>query len=68
MSPRRAFSSAAPARKRDRGPAPGVGARVLMRVEFDPDAGPKAPAYSGRVVKILDKIKARALRRLSRRG
>ncbi len=38
----------------------GVGARVLMRVEFDSDAGPKEPAYSGRVVKILDKMKARA--------
>ena len=46
--------------KRDRSPAPSVGARVLMRVDFDPDAGPKAPAYSGRVVKILDKMKARA--------
>jgi ribonuclease R len=45
--------------KRDRSPAPSVGARVLMRVDFDPDAGPKAPAYSGRVVKILDKMKAR---------
>src|ERR1700677_3538294 len=45
--------------KRDRAPAPGVGARVLMRVEFDPNAGSKAPAYSGRVVKILDKMKAR---------
>jgi ribonuclease R len=30
-----------------------------MRVEFDADAGPKSPAYSGRVVKILDKLKAR---------
>ena len=30
-----------------------------MRVEFDPDARLKAPAYSGRVVKILDKVKAR---------
>ena len=46
--------------KRDRGPVPSVGARVLMRVEFDPGAGPKAPAYSGRVVKILDKMRARA--------
>jgi len=46
--------------KRDRAPAPALGARVLMRVEFDADAGPKAPAYSGRVVKILDKLKARA--------
>jgi ribonuclease R len=49
-----------PRAKRDRAPAPGVGARVLMRVEFEPDAGPKAPAYSGRVIKILDKLKARA--------
>ena len=47
--------------KRDRAPSPGLGARVLMRVEFHADAGPKAPAYSGRVVKILDKMKARAL-------
>ena len=31
-----------------------------MRVEFDAGAGPKAPAYSGRVIKILDKMKARA--------
>ena len=46
--------------KRDRSPAPGLGARVLMRVEFDSDAGPKAPAYSGRVIKLLDKVKARA--------
>ena len=46
--------------KRDRGPAPGVGARVLMRVDFDPGAGSKPPAYSGRVVKILDKMMARA--------
>jgi ribonuclease R len=49
-----------PSVKRDRGPAPGVGARVLMRVDFDPSAGSKAPAYSGRVVKILDKMRARA--------
>ena len=46
--------------KRDRAPTPRVGARVLMRVEFDSDAGPKTPAYSGRVVKILDKLKTRA--------
>ena len=30
-----------------------------MRVEFDPDAAGKEPAYSGRVIKILDKLKAR---------
>ncbi len=29
--------------KRERGPTPGLGARVLMRVEFDADAGSKAP-------------------------
>jgi ribonuclease R len=46
--------------KRDRAPAPGLGARVLMRVEFDAAAGETAPAYSGRVIKILDKLKARA--------
>ena len=47
-------------RKRDDNtPAPGLGARVLMRVELDPDAAGKEPAYSGRVIKILDKLKAR---------
>ena len=45
--------------KRDASPAPGIGARVLMRVEFDPEAAGKAPAYSGRVIKILDKMKTR---------
>src|SRR5580700_3750246 len=45
--------------RRDNAPAPGPGALVLMRVEFDPDAAGKEPAYSGRVVKILDKLKAR---------
>ena len=47
--------------RRDNAPAPGMGARVLMRVEFDPTAGPKEPAYNGRVVKILDKARLRAL-------
>ncbi len=45
--------------KRDNTRPPALGARVLMRVEFDPDATGKDPAYSGRVVKILDKLKAR---------
>jgi ribonuclease R len=49
-----------PRAKRERAPAPGLGARVLMRVEFDAAAGESAPAYSGRVIKILDKLKARA--------
>jgi ribonuclease R len=47
--------------KREGGLAPGLGARVLLRVEFDADASPRDPAYSGRVVKILDKAKARML-------
>ena len=46
--------------KRERAPEPGLGARVLMRVEFDPEASSKAPAYAGRVIKILDKVEARA--------
>jgi ribonuclease R len=45
--------------KRSRTPAPGLGARVLMRVDFNPDASGKTPVYSGRVVKVLDKLKAR---------
>ncbi len=47
--------------KRQAGPAPGMGARVLMRVDFDPLARGRQPAYSGRVVKVLDRAKARAL-------
>src|SRR5271163_4178356 len=43
-----------PRAKRERAPAPGLGARVLMRVEFDAAAGEGAPAYSGRVIKVLD--------------
>ena len=50
-----------PRGKREGGLAPGIGARVLMRVEFDADAGPRQPAYSGRVVKILEKVRPRVL-------
>ncbi len=50
-----------PRGQREGGLAPGIGARVLMRVEFDADAGPRQPAYSGRVVKILEKVRARIL-------
>jgi ribonuclease R len=46
--------------KREGAPAPALGARVLMRVDYDAGAGDGAPAYSGRVIKILDKLKARA--------
>ncbi len=48
-----------PRDKRSRSPAPGLGARVLMRVDFNTEASGKAPSYSGRVVKVLDKLKAR---------
>ena len=48
-----------PRTKRDSAPAPGLGARVLIRVEFNPDATGKAPAYSGRVIKVLEKLRAR---------
>ena len=43
--------------KRERGPAPSLGARVLVRVAFDENSG----AYSGRIVKILDKSAGRPL-------
>jgi len=46
-----------PGGKRDSAPTPALGARVLMRVEFDPDASEAEPAYSGRVIKILDKLR-----------
>jgi ribonuclease R len=50
-----------PRGKREGGLAPGLGARVMLRVEFDAEATKREPAYSGRVVKILDKAKARVL-------
>jgi ribonuclease R len=43
--------------KRDKAPAPGMGARVLLRV----DSNSEGEAYSGRVVKILDRARARIL-------
>jgi ribonuclease R len=48
-----------PRGKRDNSRAPGLGARVLMRIEFDPESTGREPAYAGRVVKILDKQQAR---------
>ena len=50
-----------PKLRRDKAPAPGMGARVLMRIELDPQAEGREPAYSGRVVKILDRAKGRSL-------
>ncbi|WP_418897212.1 ribonuclease R [Terripilifer ovatus] len=41
-------------RKPKRGdPTPGVGDRALVRNEIDPTAGPKDPAYRGRVIKLI---------------
>ncbi|GAC1330067.1 MAG: ribonuclease R [Beijerinckiaceae bacterium] len=42
-------------------PVPGVGDRALIRVEPVRDADKAEPAYSGRVVKILSRNKARVL-------
>ena len=50
-----------PRLRRDKSPAPGLGARVLMRVDHHPEAKCREPLYSGRVVKILDKSRGRAL-------
>jgi ribonuclease R len=47
--------------KAEKNHAPGIGARVLLRVAPDPDATPRDPAYTGRVVKIIDKQKTRIL-------
>ncbi|MBI1867202.1 MAG: ribonuclease R [Methylocystis sp.] len=42
-------------------PAPGVGDRALVRAEPDPDAGPHDPPYTGRVVKLLSRARARVI-------
>jgi ribonuclease R len=47
-------------RRGSREPAPGVGDRALMRVALIREPG-DGPAYAGRVVKILDRAKSRAL-------
>ncbi|MFZ0210001.1 MAG: ribonuclease R [Roseiarcus sp.] len=46
-----------PRLKREKAPAPGVGARVLLRI----DADSEGESHSGRVVKVLDRARARAL-------
>jgi ribonuclease R len=43
--------------KRDKAPAPGLGARVLLRIDPNPDG----EAHSARVVKILDRARVRTL-------
>ncbi|MEI2734645.1 MAG: ribonuclease R [Rhodoblastus sp.] len=42
-------------------PMPGVGDRALVRTERERDPEPGAPEYSGRVIKLLSKQKARVL-------
>ena len=46
-----------PRLKREKAPAPGIGARVLLRI----DADSEGESNSGRVVKVLDRAPARAL-------
>ncbi len=50
-----------PRKPRPGEPAPGVGDRALLRVEPDIDAEKGEPAYTGRVIKLLSKAKARVL-------
>jgi len=50
-----------PRLRRESAPAPGVGVRALVRVDLDPDAGPRDPAYNGRVVKLLERARGRTL-------
>jgi len=40
---------------------PGIGNRALIRAELRRDAGPRDPAYSGRIVKLLDRGKSQIL-------
>ena len=42
-------------------PVPGVGERALLRIELTPDAGPDDPAFTGRVVKMIARDRARLL-------
>ncbi len=51
----------APKRAKPGTPVPGVGDRALVRTERERDAAPGAPAYSGRVVKLLSRQRARIL-------
>ncbi len=52
---------AIPRRQKPGTPAPGVGDRALLRVEPLPDAKAGEPAYSGRVVKLLERAKSQIL-------
>ncbi len=42
-------------------PVPGVGDRVLVRTEIDPEAKGKGPSHHGRIIKLLSRARARTL-------
>ncbi len=48
-------------RRRPGTAVPGVGDRALIRTEIRRDAGPGEPAYSGRIVKLLERAKSSQL-------
>jgi ribonuclease R len=50
-----------PSRGRQPGMTPGVGDRVLIRVQMLDEVEPKGPTHQGRVIKILSKQSARTL-------
>ena len=50
-----------PRRSRPGTPVPGLGDRALVRTEPHGDADGTGPAYTGRVVKVLDKARAQVL-------
>ncbi len=50
-----------PSRQRQGAPTPGIGDRALIRTEVLPDAAPNEPAYSGRVIKLLQRARTQVL-------
>ncbi len=49
-------------------PVPGVGERALLRIAPDPEAGPDGPSFTGRVVKMIARDRARLLGIVRRDG
>ena len=50
-----------PSKRKAGAPVPGVGNRVLLRVEPGRDSTPERPHYEGRVIKLIAKTKAQLL-------
>jgi ribonuclease R len=50
-----------PRKQRPGAPTPGVGDRALVRVELNRDADARAPAYTGRVIKLLSRARTQTL-------